>query len=152
MTKATTTKAGQAGKVAEELRSKMLTVLNVYNKHVNETIKVPKARNTTATDETTIDVTMTSDARDLVLNALRDPHFADKPVKPAKDADANAHKTYNELLKRSNDTKLAVRMFATAGCPSTSLPAIKIGRASKVEAPSVKVDDAEAFLKQLLGE
>lgn len=132
----------------ETLHSKAATVANTYNKYFNKTVSVPKVK--LIGEGTHNDVVMERDHLNLVIAALKNPALLARPAKIAKDASDDVRKQYNESLATSTATKLAIRLFAAAGCPTTSLPPMPKGkRSGKVVAPSVKIADVEAFLKDL---
>lgn len=145
-------KAGQAAKQAEDLASKIRSLLGFYNDHVNEKIAVKKVKITAASKSETDNMIVTRKALDLVIEALKDPTIAKAPDKPDDGATKEQHDAYNAALQKATATKRAVRLFSAIGCPASSLPTIKIGRGATEVAPSEPITDAEAFIKSIVGE
>lgn len=142
-----TTAKSDATQVDEVMRSRRRSILEFYNNNVNSTVAVPKLKMTGGTK--TFDFAMTREALDDVLATLKDVSYCRTPTKLSKDATDDERKAYNVQLDIANRTKKAVRMFATLGCPTTSLPTIPKGKNGKDATPSVAIPDVEAFLDDL---
>lgn len=145
-------KAEQAAKQAEDLASKIRSLLGFYNDHLNEKVAVKKVKINANSKSTTDNMVVSRAALDLVVDALKDPSIAKAPAKYEDGASKEIVDQYNKLLQRATAVKRAVRLFAAIGAPATSLPAIKIGRGTKEVAPSEPITDAEAFIKSIVGE